>query len=92
MLGLLSDFLTKGKTDKSVLGLGGGLDPYGLGGLQYENCMHLSNIGRLLKVEDPAALEMTYCNGRHSSPQSPMKPSLLLLPLASVEIHCYKTH
>lgn len=60
MLCLLSDFLTEGKTDKSVLELGGGLDAYGLGGLQYENCMYLSNIGKLLlKVGESAALEMT---------------------------------
>lgn len=49
---------------------------------EYENCMHLSNIGRILRVGESAALEMTYCHGSYSSPESPMKPSLLLLPLA----------
>lgn len=45
---------------------------------EYENCMHLSDTGRLLRVGESAALEMTYCHGSYSSPQSPMKPSLLL--------------
>lgn len=57
---LLSDFLIKRKTHKFVLGLVGRLDAYGLRGLQYENCMRLSNTGRLLlKVRESAALEMT---------------------------------
>lgn len=78
LLCLLSDFVIKGKTHKSVLGLGGGLNPYGLGVLQYENSMHLSNTGRfLLKVGETAALEMTYCNGSHRSPQSPWNPIFL---------------
>ena len=74
------------KDDNSVLGLRGGLDPCDLGPLQYGICMHLSNTGRLLLwAGEPTAPEMTDCYGSYSSPHSPVKSSLLPLPLASWE-------
>lgn len=74
---LLSDFVIKGKTHKSVLGLGGGLNPYGLGGLQCENSCIWATLadffwkwGRLLLWRWPTAMGATAPLNPHETQSS----------------------